>query len=283
MKIRISADSTCDLSPELAEQYGVFLAPLCFVINDKMYYEHVDITPDDIFDIIENKRGAIKTAALNPAEYKELFEKQLALGYDALIHVDISSAFSSCYSNACQAAAELENVFVVDSKNLCTGFGLVVLEAARLAAEGEMPPEQICERLRSFVTNHVDASFVLDTLDYMRRGGRCSGVAAFGANLLRLKPCIEVVNGVMTVGKKYRGQLPRVLPDYVDDRLSDPSHVNTELLFVTHTGCSDELVSSVLAHVAEHIAFKKVLVTRAGCSVSIHCGPGTLGILFKTL
>jgi DegV family protein with EDD domain len=281
MKIKISADSTCDLSPELAEQKGIFLAPLCFIIDNKTYYEHVDLTPDDVFDAIENKNLEVKTAALNIVEYGEIFKKLLEEN-DVVIHIDISSKASSCYQNASMAASELKNVYTVDSKNISTGFGSVVLEAAEMANSGKYTPEQICERLNNFVTSHTETSFVLDTLKYMHKGGRCTGVAALGANILQLKPCIQVVDGVMGVGKKYRGALSKVLMEYVKDRLEGRTDIDTSRLIITHTCRSPELVDAVREKVAEYVKFDEVMVTHAGCSVSIHCGPGTLGMIYKT-
>jgi len=158
----------------------------------------------------------------------------------------------------------------------------VVMEAAAMANSGKYTPEQICERLNDFVTSHIETSFVLDTLRYMYKGGRCSGVAALGANILQLKPSIQVIDGAMGVGKKYRGPLAKVLLEYVKDRLEGRNDIDSSLLFITHTGCSDEIIESVLKKIAEYIKFDKIYVIRAGCSVSIHSGPNTLGILYKT-
>lgn len=282
MKIRISADSTCDLTPEIADSLGIYLAPLCFIIDDKTYYENINIKPEDIFNIMEAGSGVVKTAALNIVEYGDIFKRLLG-DCDAVIHIDISSKVSSCNQNARLAAEELENVYVVDSENLSTGFGLVVMEAARMANRGDMTPQEICEKLESFTVKHVETSFVLNTLKYMHKGGRCSGVAALGANLLQLKPSIEVKDGVMGVGKKYRGSLESSLKAYIKDRLEGRNDIDTGMLFVTHTGCSDALVNSVLGEIEKYQSFGKIHVTRAGCSVSIHSGPQTLGILYKTL
>ena len=276
MNIRISADSTCDLSAELLEKYSIAIAPLAVEMGGKDYRDGVDITPEDIFAFVGSGQGVCRTAAINTADYIEHFKKLLESA-DAVIHFNISSEMSSCYQNACTAAAELSNVYVIDSRNLSTGIGLLVLEAAERAAKGEDPAAIAGEMQK--LTEKVESSFVIDTLFYLQKGGRCSSLVALGANLLKLKPCIEVKNGQMGVGKKYRGKLEGCVEQYVKDRLAGRSDIRRSRIFITHSGCDKALVKRVEKIVAEQ-GFQEILETRAGCTVSTHCGPNTLGVLF---
>ena len=196
----------------------------------------------------------------------------------AVVHFTISASMSATYNNARVAAEDFEDVYVVDSKNLSTGNGLLVIAAAVMAQQG-LEAKEIAQKV-SAMADCVDASFVVDNLEYLAKGGRCSAVAAFGANLLQLKPCISVKNGAMGVGKKYRGKFERVLPSYVAERLANGDDIYLDRVFVTHAGCDPELVESVAEMVRNTLPFKEVLVTRAGCTVSSHCGANTLGVLF---
>ena len=242
-----------------------------------MYRDGVDITPDMIYAHHEKTGQLPKTSAINVVEDLEYFE-ELTKDGSAVIHFTISSSMSSTYNNACVAAQEFENVYVVDAKNLSTGSGLLVLAAAEMAQEG-MEAQQIVEKLND-LADRVDASFVVDNLEYLAKGGRCSALAAFGANLLQLKPCISVKNGAMGVGKKYRGKFEKVLLTYVADRLADAEDICLDRVFVTHAGCDPKVVESVAEAVKNTLPFREILVTRAGCTVSSHCGANTLGVLF---
>ena len=275
--IIISSDSTCDLSQELVDRYQIHIQPMGVSLGDKIYRDGVDITPDDIYAHHEKTGELPKTSAINVAENIEYFGKLTKDG-SAVIHFTISSSMSSTYSNACVAAQEFENVYVVDGKNLSTGNGLLVLAAAEMAQEG-MGAKEIAEKA-SELAAYVDASFVVDNLEYLVKGGRCSAAAAFGANLLQLKPCIYVKNGAMGVGKKYRGKYGKTLLSYVADRLADGDDICLDCVFVTHAGCDPEIVESVAQAVKNTLPFKEVLVTRAGCTISSHCGANTLGVLF---
>lgn len=277
MKIKISSDSTCDLSKEYIEEHNIGIVPLVVIKNGENFRDGIDITPDVIFAHVNGGGDLCTTSAANVNDYMNVFE-QYTKEYDAVIHINIGSGFSSSYQNACLAAKEFENVYVVDSMNLSTGHGLVVVEAVKMAENGEKP-EKIYEALNDLVPR-VEASFVLDRLDYMVKGGRCSAVAALGASLLQLKPCIEVVDGKMGVCKKYRGSYEKALGNYVKDRLQDRENIDTERIFVTHTETPDTVVDSVKAKVNEYKTFDIVDETVAGCTVSCHCGPNTLGILF---
>lgn len=277
MNIKITSDSTCDLSKELLEKYNITLVPLTVIKNGKAYKDGVDITPADIFEHVAAGGDLCSTTAMNMGEYAEYFEKFSPL-YDGVLHVNISSEFSSSYQNACLAAEEFENVRVLDSRNLSTGQGLVVLKACELAKTCESM-DQLHADLVAF-TEKVEASFLLDQLQYMVKGGRCSAVVALGANLLNLKPCIEVKGGKMSVVKKYRGNYAKCLATYVKDRISGRTDLDMGTLFVTRTPVSEECLQAVSKAVDEYGRFENTYWTEAGCTVSCHCGPSTLGVLF---
>lgn len=276
-KIIISSDSTCDLSPELKERYDIKIIPLGITLGTDVYRDGIDINPDDIYAHHAKTGELPKTTASNVGECIDYFT-DLTKDGDAVIHFTISSTMSSTYSNACLAAEDFENVYVVDSKNLSTGGGLLVIAAAEMAKSGMEAADIVAELEK--LAPCVDASFVIDSLEYLHKGGRCSALAMLGANLLKLKPCIEVKNGVMGVGKKYRGVYGRVLTEYVNERLQNPEDIDTSRVFVTHAGCDPEVVESVLQQVKDTGLFKEVFLTRAGCTVSSHCGANTLGVLF---
>ena len=277
MKIKILSDSTCDLSQELLEKYDITLVPLTIVKDGKAYADGVTITPAEIFAHVAAGGDLCSTTAMNAGEYADWFSKY-ADSYDGIIHVNISSEFSSSYQNACLAAEDFDNVRVVDSRNLSTGQGLVVLQACIDAQECN-DLDELHAKIQAF-TEKVEASFLLDKLEYMVKGGRCSSAAALGANLLNLKPCIEVKNGKMSVVKKYRGNYAKCLANYVKDRLADREDLEHDTLFVTRTPVSDECQTAVAEAVDAYGDFENIYWTEAGCTVSCHCGPGTLGVLF---
>ena len=277
MKVKIISDSTCDLSKDLLEKYNIALVPLTVIKNDQAYSDGVTITTDEIFAYVAAGGDLCTTAAVSVIDYQDHFSSY-AKDYDAVIHISISSELSSSYQNACLAAEDFDNVAIIDSKNLSTGQGLVVLKACELA-ESAISLQEIIDELDAF-TSKVEASFLLDRLDYMVKGGRCTAVVALGANLLGLKPCIEVKNGKMGVVKKYRGNYAKSLAAYVKDRLADREDLDKKHLFVTHTPVTDECMKCVKAAVTEYGDFENIYYTDAGCTVSCHCGPGTLGVLF---
>ena len=276
-KVIISSDSTCDLSPELLERYQIRILPMGISLGDQTYRDGIDITPDDIYAHQEKTGELPKTSAINLMENMDYFE-ELTKDGSAVVHFTISSSMSSTYNNACAAASSFADVYVVDAKNLSTGSGLLVIAAAEMAQKG-MDAGQIAQQVAE-MADCVDASFVVDNLEYLAKGGRCSAVAAFGANLLQLKICISVKNGAMGVTKKYRGKYGKVLLGYVAERLADAEDICLDRVFVTHAGCAPEIVDSVVEEVKKTLPFKEVLVTRAGCTVSSHCGADTLGVLF---
>ena len=277
MKIKVLSDSTCDLSAELLEKYDISILPLTIVKDGEVFSDNVNITPAEIFAHVAAGGDLCTTTATNMGEYADWFAKY-ANDYDGVVHINLGSGFSSCYQNACLAAEEFDNVCVIDSMNLSTGQGLVVLKACELA-QTCTSLTQLKEELDAF-TPKVEASFLLDQLKYMVKGGRCSSVVALGANLLNLKPCIEVKGGKMSVVKKYRGNYAKCLASYVKDRLADRDDLTRQTLFITRTPVTDECLASVKNAVDTYGDFENIYWTEAGCTISCHCGPATLGVLF---
>lgn len=276
-RIKILSDSTCDLAPELLQKYDITLTPLTVVKGGEPFHDGVDITPADIFAHVDGGGALCSTSAVSEYEYATFFSRY-APDYDAVVQITIGSGFSACYQNACLAAQGFDNVFVVDSENLSSGQGLLVMEAVRLAEAGQSG-EDIARALRELAPK-VEASFLVERLDYLYKGGRCSAVAALGANLLGLKPCIEVSGGKMGVCKKYRGSFESAVRQYVRERLEGREDIRPALAFVTHPAAPESVVRAALDTAAQYGSFDRVLETHAGCTVSCHCGPHTLGILF---
>ena len=276
MRIKISADSACDLSRSLIEQYQIGISPLHICIGEETYLDTVEIDPDTLFEKVDAGLP-YHTAAVNVQEYLNTFGAYLQ-EYDAVIHVTIASGMSSCYQNACIAARELGNVYVVDSQNLSCGMGHLVLDAAELAAQG-MAAEDIKREL-DVRKEKLDVSFVLATLEYLQKGGRCSSIVALGANFLHLRPCVQVREGKMQVGKKFRGKMDKCYLDYIREALSDPETVDTRRIFITDSGLSEEERQALEDEVRSILPFETIYHTQAGCTISGHCGPRCMGVLF---
>ena len=278
MRTKITADSTCDLTPELIERYNIGITPLYIIKDDIPFKDMQEIKVNDVFDYVESGKGITKSNAINVSEYQNYFSEWLK-EYDSIVHVNISNHFSACNQSARIAAEDFDNVYIVDSLNLSTGSGHIVLDAAIMAEKG-MAPEEIVKELDLLIPK-VDASFVIGTLKYLRLGGRCSGLAALGANLLKLNPCIEVVGGKMEVGKKYRGNFDKIILQYVEDRLSGNDDIDTKRIFVTNPPTiSQELISEIVEKIKSLKDFDEIICTEAGCVVSTHCGPICVGILY---
>lgn len=275
MSIKITATSTCDLPSELLERYQITMVPLYVSFGGNTYKDGLEVTPEDIFRHVESGGQLPSTAAVNIADYQELFAR-LSSKYDHVLHITIGSEFSCCYQNALVAAEDFSNVHVVDSRNLTVGQGVLALAAAQAAERGE-DIRSILAMLED-MTDRVDTTFVVDKLDYLAKGGRCSSVVALGANLLKLKPCIVLADGKMTVGKKYRGPFEKVLTDYVQDQLTGKD-VDLDRIFVVHTRCDPSIPENV-CNIVRQFGFREVSTAVAGCTISCHCGPNTLGILF---
>ncbi len=280
-KILVSADSTCDLGAELAERFGIVIIPLHVVFPEGDFRDGIDIKPEKIFEIKEAGGVLPKTSAVNMQEYLDYFAPYLEEGYE-IIHVNLGSGLSSCYQNCLMAAEENGHIHPVDSGSLSTGSGLMVLEIADRVRAGQSV-EEILAAVPE-IRENCRASFVIDTLEYLYKGGRCSALAMFGANVLNLKPEIEVntADGSMSVGKKYRGPLEKALAVYVRDKLQGRSDICTKRIFITHSSMDAKYAKLVRAEIAKYMKFDEVLETDAGCTISSHCGPGTLGILFMT-
>lgn len=276
-KIKVTCDSTCDLTQELYQKYDIRVVPLGITLGDTLYSDGVDIGAQEIFAYADAKGQLPKTSAVSPADYENQFRPFVEQGYE-VIHINISSEFSACYQNACLAAAELGHVHPIDSRNLSTGSGHLAVLAAELAQQG-MEAQAIVDEVER-KKELLDVSFVLQRLDYLSMGGRCPGVVALGASLLKLRPEIRVVEGKMIVGKKYRGDAQRTILDYVKGRLEGRTDVDTHRIFITHAKAPQEIVDQVVTLVRQLHPFEEVLVTEAGCTISSHCGPDCLGVLF---
>ena len=274
--IKITTDSTCDLPARLLERYDITVLPLGIIKAGKLYHDGVDIRTADIAAHVDAGGEITTTNAVNVADYEDVFRAMMER-YDAVIHINIGSNFSCCCQNAKLAAEEVPEVYVVDSCNLTVGHGMMVLAAAEAAEAGKSVTE-ILELLEGMVPR-LETSFVLDRLDYMKKGGRCSAVTALGANLLKLHPCVEVIDGSMTVTKKFRGNIAKVVSDYIQERLRDREDLDTRRAFVVDTCPGDELAGIAREILREDGRFEEVLETKAGCTIFCHSGPGTLGLI----
>ena len=275
-KVIITCDSTCDMTQAQLNEYGIRTIPLYVRIQDHEYRDGIDITSDVMFEKIKECGQLPKTAAVSFQDYIDFWKPLRDEGYE-IVHLTISGDMSVCFQNCRTAAEELGGVYAVDSRSLSTGIALLAITAANLAKEGKSAKEIYDILLEK--REKLNVSFVLDTVDYLAKGGRCSAVTAFAAGLLRLRICIEVQGGKMDVCKKYRGKMASVLTEYVRDRLEkvDP---DLDYIYITDSGVSDEIREKVKETVLEMRPFTNVLFSTAGCTVSSHCGPGTLGILF---
>ena len=277
LKVKITCDSTCDLTPELYARYGVSVIPLCVALGDRLCRDGEDIAPEELFSYVEETGKLPTTSAISVGEYANFFRPLVANGYE-IVHINLSSALSSSHQNARIAAQAVGNVSVVDSQSLSTGSGHLVILAAELASAG-YDGAYIAKALND-MKGHLDVSFVLQTLDYLHKGGRCNGIARFGANMLKLRPEIIMENGTLHVGRLYRGSMEKSILDYVRGRLEGVGQVNYDRIFVSHSGVPREIVDLVIALVKELHPFEEVIETIAGSTISCHCGPCCLGVLF---
>lgn len=275
--IKITTDSTCDLPDALLRENDITVVPLGIVKGEKLYLDGVNIHPADIAAHVDAGGDITTTNAVNAADYHDLFSRLLKK-YEAVIHINLGAKFSSCYQNARIAAAELPGVYVVDSANLTVVIGELALRAARSARAGRSPTEIVAELedLRA----GAELSFVLDRLDYMKKGGRCSAVTAIGANLLKLHPCVEVIDGKMSVTKKYRGSMERVVAEFLHDRLDGRTDIDTERVWLVDSAFGPELADAAREVLMADGRFGRILESKTGCTIFSHCGPNTLGIIF---
>lgn len=278
--IRILSDSTCDLSQELLQRYGIGIIPLNIVLDGKSYEDGRDISPDQIYTWADEHKSVPKTAACAPGRVKEIFEKYLQKD-EEIICFSISASMSSTYDIMRAVARETgaENkISVINSQSLSTGNGLLVITAAEMALSG-MKRQEIVDEIKK-LRSRVSASFVVDTLSYLHRGGRCSGVSALLGTTLRLHPQISVTDGKMQPGQKYRGKMHKVITEYTQDHLEEMKSARKNHVFVTHSGCGEKELAAALSQVQALNYFDEIHVTRAGGVISSHCGPGTLGVLY---
>ena len=276
MKIAISAESTLDLSKELIKQYEVHVIPFEVILGENSYLDG-DISSQDIFDYVAKNKILPRTSAINEFQYREYFQGILDSGYDAIIHFSLSSQISTSCSQAELASKKMDNVFVVDSRSLSTGIALEVIYASKLAKKG-LKPQEIVEKVNARIP-YVQASFVIQTLEYLHKGGRCSGLARFGAALLHIKPQIIVSDGKMAPAKKYFGRKSQVIAAYCRDTLEQFANPDLSIAFVTHTLATPEMVANAIEALRQR-GFKTIYETTAGATITSHCGPMTLGILF---
>lgn len=277
--IKILADSTCDLSPELIQKYDIGIIPLCIVLDEKSYYDGLEITPDEIYTWSDEHKTTPKTAAVTFDKTLEVMKPYMDAGND-IIFFGISSGMSTTCNvvRLVGEQAEYDRLFVIDSQNLSTGIGLQVLKAADLAAAGKSAEEIVSEI--EGARDRVRASFVVDNLTFLARGGRCSTITAVMANTLRLHPLITVHDGAMGAGKKYRGKIDFAISEYVDELKEKLLNAEPERVFITHSGCTEETIGAVKEKLEALELFDEILITRAGGVISSHCGPSTLGVLF---
>ena len=275
MKICISAESTIDLPRDILEEFGIKTVPFTITLGSENGLDGVT-TPEEIFDYVDRTGVLPKTSAVNIAQYDEYF-KELLKEYDEVIHFSLSSDLSSAYQNACTVASELGHVHVIDSMSLSTGIALLAIYATKLVKEG-LGVEEIVKKVSERIPND-QASFVLATVDYLYKGGRCSALAKLGATLFRIRPQIIVNNGKMGPGKKYNGKQVDCVANYCRDTLEQFNNPDLEIGFVTHSGATQDMID-IAVNAMKNRGFKRVLVTTAGATISSHCGPKCLGILY---
>jgi len=275
MKVAISAESTIDLPKDLLDKYNISTIPFQVLLGENEYKDG-EISSSEIFEYVNKNKILPKTSAINQVQYKEYFEDLLKEN-DAVVHICLSSKISSACANAKAVAEEMKNVFIVDSLSLSTGIALLAIYASELAQNG-LSVEEIFSKTTEQVEK-VQASFVIDRLDYLHKGGRCSAIALLGANILKIHPQIMLKNGSMGVHKKYRGKLEKVVEEYCLDVLKEFSNPNLNYAFVTYTTATEQMID-IAKTALKNCGFKNILETRAGATISSHCGENTLGILF---
>ena len=279
-KIILACDSTCDLGEELINKLDIKIVPLSILLGDDTYKDDGSVSTSTIFDYVKETGNLPKTSAVTIDEFKEFFTNISNNGEYDVIFTCISSEMSCTYNNAVIASQDMDNVYVYDSRNLSTGVGIQFLYAYDLIHnKGMEDTKEIVNKLIN-ITKYVQASFVLDKLKYLHKGGRCSTLALLGANLINIKPCILVKDGVMCVGKKYVGKINKVAQTYCGDILEKFNNYNNNWVFITYTTFDEEIVNKLKESLIKDYGFKNVFVTTAGCTIASHCGPNTLGVLY---
>ena len=281
MKIKITTDSTADFSADLLEKYNISTLPLFVNLGDDLLLDGISVTPEMIYDHVAKTKQLPKTSAVNSEQYKKFFKSIFDEGYDAIIHFNLSGEMSVTHTNAKMLMEEMPNLYVIDSRTLSTATALQAIYARELANLGKYSPEEIVQKIEAR-KEFAQASFIIDRLDYLYKGGRCSTIALLGANLLHIKPSIEVHNGKMGVGKKYIGKYDKCVMKYVDEILKRYPNPDTKRIFITHTKIDQNIVENIKKYLKENTKFKEILETTAGATITSHCGPNTIGILFWT-
>ena len=276
MKIAISAETTIDMPKELLEKYNIHTTPFTILLGEDVRLDG-DLKSDEIFEFVQKTKVLPKTSAINEFQYTEHFGKLLE-NYDAVVHIALSSEISSACSNAKAAASKMQNIYVVDSRSLSTGIALLAIYASKLASNGKIAAAEIA-KLVADRTPFVQASFIVERLDYLHKGGRCSSIALLGANLLKIRPQIVVKDGKMQSAKKYRGNIDKVIEDYSKDVIEQFNNPDLSVAFVTYTTATEGMISAA-RKALEAKGFKEIYETRAGATISSHCGEHTLGILY---
>ena len=271
----ISADSTLDMPPELIRQHDIRVIASYVTMGEKTVDDWPDLTQQDLLDYVKTTGKLAKTSAANPLDYENWFRKLRQEGRP-VIHVAKSSGISSCYENACMAAREVEGVWVVDSKNLAGGTSMSILAA--LATDLE-DPGQVAEFMEAY-RERIEGSFIIETLEFLRKGGRCSTLAALGANILKLRPEIVFDGGIMRVGKKYRGVYRKCVYEYLDDQLAKLPDYETDLVYMNHTLQDKAFLEELKAYVREKTGCRELIEYPASSAISTHCGPNTFGVFF---
>lgn len=276
MAFRVTCESSADLNNEMYKKLNVAVIPFTITLGDKDYKDSIDITNAEIFEYVNTNKTLPKTSAINSYDYEEFFKANNTED-EGLIHICISSKVSSSYNNAVEASKNCKNVYVIDSLSLSSGMGLQVMFACKLRDAG-VPIQEAVEIINNR-RDKVSISFVVDTLKFLHKGGRCSALALLGSNILGIKPSIKVDNGKMMVGNKYMGKIHKCLEKYILDTLKD-SNIDSELCFITYSSATPEMIDTTKKGLEANAKFKKVVETTAGCTVTTHCGPNTLGIIF---
>jgi len=273
----ISADSTCDLPREFVERHDIRIIPLSVLLGEESFMDGVNFNADMIYDYYKKSGQLPKTSAPSVQQFIDFFSPFVQEGCE-VVHIDISAELSSTFSSGCIAASELEGIYNIDSRSLSTGISLLILEAVRCRDKG-MCAADIAAHLENIKEN-VETSFVIDTLEFLWKGGRCSGVAALGANMLKLRPAIAMKDGKLDVYKKYRGNMQNVYKQYARETLSDKSFAGGYISIVNSGEVSEEAIEAVKEIIKELAPQQEIICARAGCTISSHCGPGALGVIF---
>lgn len=277
MSFKITCDSSADLTQELYNKNKISVIPFSITLGAKSFKDGTELSNEDMFEFFQNNKTLPKTSAINSFDYEEFFKAENTED-EGIIHLSISSKVSSTYNNAVEASKKFNNVYVIDSLSLSTGLGIQVLYACKLR-DKKVPIAEAVELINKR-REHVQISFIIDTLTYLHKGGRCSALAMIGATVLGIRPSIKVTNGKMTVGTKYKGKIHKILDKYILDTLSEFNNPDNDLCFLTYSSATSEMKEIAHNTLKEQANFKKVIDTTAGCTVATHCGPNTIGIIY---